>query len=186
MKILVVVFCIMLAASLVQAQGDATRSVFVEIGGPSLVYSFNYDFRFDKENLDSWGLRVGAGGYKLEDESLLTVPVQATRLLGNGRNYFEVGAGFTFINYTNRYTVYDYNNYDPNTGESPIIGQKTEKDYHFILDIGDTPSFVGTLNIGYRRIPENGGFTFRANMTPLFNTRGFWPLFAGVGLGYAF
>lgn len=186
MKVILTSLCMMLTILFVQAQNEATRSVFVEVGGPSLVYSFNYDFRFDKEKLDSWGLRVGAGGYHLEDESLLTVPVQATRLLGNGRNYFEVGAGFTFINYKSSFTEYNYNNYDPNTGEYPVIGEVTEKDYHFILDMGATPAFVGTLNIGYRRIPENGGFTFRANITPLFNTKGFWPLFAGVGLGYAF
>ncbi len=186
MKILFAAACMVLTSLWVQAQSVPTRSAFVEIGGPSLVYSFNYDFRFDKQDLNSWGLRVGAGGYKLSEEALLTVPVQVTRLLGNGRNYFEVGAGFTFINYTDTYTHYDYSNYDPNTGESPIIGRTTDKNYHFILDMGDTPAIVGTLNIGYRRIPENGGFTFRTNITPLFNAYGFWPLFAGVGLGYAF
>jgi len=186
MKIILAISLIVLATYGVHAQGDPTRSVFVEIGGPSLVYSFNYDFRFDKENLNSWGLRVGAGGYKLSDESLLTVPIQANRLFGNGKNYFEVGAGFTFVNYRNTYNIYDYSNYDPNTGESPVMGKITEKDYHFILDLGDTPNLVGTLNFGYRRIPEDGGFTFRANITPLFNTNGFWPLFIGIGLGYAF
>ncbi|HLT07691.1 MAG TPA: hypothetical protein VK014_09200 [Cyclobacteriaceae bacterium] len=170
----------------VQAQGEATRSVFVEVGGASMVYSFNYDFRFDKEKLDSWGMRVGAGGYKLSDESLFTLPIQATRVMGKGKNYFEVGAGLTFINYTSTYTVYDYNSYNPSTGQYSSISERKEKDYHFILDIGKTPTVVGTLNIGYRRIPEDGGFTYRINLTPLFNTNGFWPLFAGVGLGYAF
>jgi hypothetical protein len=45
---------------------------------------------------------------------------------------------------------------------------------------------MGTMNIGYRKIPENGGFTWRVNLTPIFNNNGFWPLFAGIGLGYAF
>lgn len=163
-----------------QAQDDATRSVFVELGGPSLVYSFNYDFRFDKKNLESWGMRVGAGGFKINDESLFTLPVQITRILGKDKNYFEVGAGFTFINYSSTFTVYT-DPYNPNTAN-----KVTNKDYDFILEIGKTPSVVGTLNIGYRRIPEDGGITYRANVTPLFNGNGFWPIFAGVGLGYAF
>lgn len=179
MKRLLVLFC-MLSVLKVQAQSEATRSVFVEVGGPSLVYSFNYDFRFDKEKLNAWGIRVGAGGFKMNDESLFTLPIQATRLLGKGKNYFEVGAGITFINYSSTYVTYS-DPYNPNT-----FRNVTDKDYDFILDIGKTPSVVGTLNIGYRRIPEDGGFTYRFNITPLFNANGFWPLFAGVGLGYAF
>lgn len=186
MKVILSFLCLISATLFAQAQGEATRSVFVEVGGASLVYSFNYDVRFDKENLNSWGIRMGIGGYSLSDESLLTVPVQATRLFGQGRNYFDVGAGITLINYRNTYTSYDYSNWDPNSGEYPILGEVTEKDYHFILEMGETPSVVGTLNFGYRRIPENGGFTYRVNVTPLFNSHGFWPLFAGIGLGYAF
>ena len=94
-----------------------------------------------------------------------------------------MGAGFTFINHS--YTSYYYGNYDPNTGDY-VSRETTEKDYHFIFDIGETPNFVGTLNFGYRRIPQDGGFTFSANLTPLFNAHGFWPLFGRVGLGYAF
>jgi hypothetical protein len=45
---------------------------------------------------------------------------------------------------------------------------------------------MGTMNIGYRKIPVDGGFTWRVNLTPIFNNNGFWPLFAGVGFGYAF
>src|SRR5690606_13955155 len=163
-----------------QAQDDATRSVFVELGGPSLVYSFNYDFRFAQGDLEAWGMRIGAGGFKINDESLFTLPVQVTRILGKDKNYFEVGAGFTFINYSSTFTGYT-DPYNPNTATTV-----TSKDYDFILEIGKTPSVVGTLNIGYRRIPEDGGFTYRVNVTPLFNAKGFWPLFGGVGLGYAF
>lgn len=186
MKIFFAISCLLLATVSVQAQEDATRSVFVEIGGPSLAYTFNYDFRFDKENLNSWGLRAGVGGFKLSDESLLTIPVQVTRLFGKGKHYFEVGGGVTFINY--KYSYEHYNYYvDPDTGEYiQTSEQVTRKDWHFILDVDETPGFMGTLNFGYRRIPLDGGFTFRASLTPIFNNHGFWPLFAGIGLGYAF
>src|SRR5690606_2961666 len=170
MKTLLVVLNLLLVFQ-AQAQDDASRSVFVELGGPSLVYSFNYDFRFDKGHLEAWGMRVGAGGYKINEESLFTLPVQVTRILGKNKNYFEVGAGFTFINYSDTYTGYT----DP---YNPVTERKvTSKDYDFILEIGKTPSIIGTLNIGYRRIPEDGGFTYRVNVTPLFNGNGFWPIF---------
>lgn len=185
-NVLALTLMMLIAFSLkAQEANVASRSVFVEVGGPSLVYTFNYDFRFDKDKLNSWGLRVGAGGYKLSDESLITIPIQATRLFGKGNHYFEVGGGFTLINY--RGTSYSYGYYDPNTGE--YIQTETEvknKDWNFILDVNDTPGLMGTLNFGYRRIPVDGGFTFRANLTPIFNNHGFWPLFAGIGLGYAF
>jgi hypothetical protein len=171
-----------------QAQEDQipTQSVFVEIGGPSLVYTFNYDFRFDKSDLNSWGLRAGIGGYKLSDEALLTIPIQATRLFGKKVHFFEVGGGFTFINYKSTFSHYSAVQ-DPQTGEwTETHVEETRKDWSFILDIDETPAVLGTLNFGYRRIPEDGGFTFRANITPIFNNHGFWPLFAGIGLGYAF
>ncbi len=56
----------------------------------------------------------------------------------------------------------------------------------FILDIKGSPNVMGTMSFGYRRIPVEGGFTWRANLTPIFNNNGFWPLFAGIGVGYAF
>jgi hypothetical protein len=66
------------------------------------------------------------------------------------------------------------------------IEKTEESDINFILPVDGSPSLMGTMNIGYRKIPENGGFTWRVNLTPIFNNNGFWPLFAGVGLGYAF
>lgn len=162
-----------------------SRSVFVELGGPGLVYSFNYDFRFDKDRMDSWGMRVGAGGYartrtdtwgggSKDSNALLTVPVQVTKLFGRSVHFFEVGGGATFIYYRNLY-------YDWSSNSTQV-----RNDFDFILNSGDTPALMGTLNFGYRKIPVNGGFTFRANLTPVFNQNGFWPIWAGVGFGYAF
>ncbi len=158
------------------AQETPIQSVYVEIGGAGLAYSFNYDFRFDKEDINSWGMRVGAGGWSTNNnsysEGLLTVPIQFNKLLGKSRHFFEFGGGATFIYYRDRNSW----------GNTDFV----YKNFNFILDTGDTPAFMGTLNMGYRKIPENGGFTFRANLTPLFNHTGFWPLFGGVSFGYAF
>ena len=166
------------------AQDIATQSVYVELGGAGLPYSVNYDFRFDKSRIDSWGMRIGAGGWAVKNggyssTSILTVPLQFTRLLGKDKHYFEVGGGATFMRYRRTYNDWGFGG---GGGGNPV----TFSNWDFILDTGETPALMGTLNLGYRRIPTDGGFTFRANLNPIFNHNGFWPLWFGVGFGYAF
>ncbi|PSL06451.1 hypothetical protein [Cecembia rubra] len=175
--LLIICFALLVQFSLF-AQVPGSQSVYVELGGAGLAYSFNYDFRFDKNNINSWGMRMGAGGWARNDswrtEGLLTMPLQVNKLFGKQKHFFELGGGTTFIYYRDR--VNDWNNGEP----------RTWKDFDFILNSGETPAFMGTLNFGYRRIPVDGGFTFKANLNPIFNHNGFWPLWVGVGFGYAF
>jgi hypothetical protein len=138
-----------------------TKAIYVELGGAGLPYSFNYDFRFDPTKQDGWGMRVGLGGYTTTNESFFSAPIMLNRLYGKGTNFFEVGIGATFFAFDNT-------------------------DYSFILDVNGSPSAMGTMNFGYRRIPIDGGFMWKINLNPIFNNNGFWPLFAGVGFGYAF
>lgn len=163
-----------------------TKAVFLELGGAGLAYTFNYDFRFDEENINSWGMRVGAGGFSLNGKTLLTAPVQVNRLFGSKQHFFEVGAGTTLIYFRNKVTHTNYY-HNSQTNESYYTSvEHTQKNYSWILDSGDTPAFMGTLNFGYRKVPEDGGFLFSANLVPAFNHEGFWPLWAGLGFGYAF
>ncbi|MBS9523043.1 hypothetical protein KIH41_05810 [Litoribacter ruber] len=160
--------------------GPPTKSVYVELGGAGLPYSVNYDFRFDKHRVDSWGMRIGAGGWAINEgensrTSMLTIPLQINRLLGRDKHYFEIGGGATFVRYRDTYTSY---------WGTPTI--TTSENWNFILDTGNTPALMGTLNLGYRRVPVDGGFTFKANLNPIFNHNGFWPLWFGIGFGYAF
>ncbi|WP_209328837.1 hypothetical protein [Lunatimonas salinarum] len=169
-------FVFLIWAEVSKAQQVPRQSIYLELGGAGLAYSVNYDFRFDKANQQSWGMRMGAGGWAtrsdFSSESLLTIPVQVNRLFGKRKHFFEIGGGATFIHYRDRDT-WNNSNFE-------------WRNFNFILDSGDTPAFMGTLNMGYRKVPENGGFTFRANLTPIFNHNGFWPLFAGISFGYAF
>lgn len=179
MKKSFILFCfVFLAQFSVLAQEIGNQSVYVEFGGAGLAYSFNYDFRFDMKDINSWGMRVGAGGWAINNswrtQGLLTMPIQVNKLFGNKIHFFELGGGTTFIYYRDRVNDWDYGN--------PRIW----KDFDFILNSGDTPAFMGTLNFGYRRIPVDGGFTFKANLNPIFNHNGFWPLWVGIGFGYAF
>lgn len=158
------------------AQSIPTRAIYAELYGAGLTYSLNYDFRFDKNNLESWGMRVGAGvlassrsGYT---ERLLTLPIQFNKLAGKNHHFFEYGGGATLVYFRGR-------------GSTPG-SEFVNRDYKFLLNFENTPTLMGTLSIGYRYIPKDSGFTFRANFSPFFNNTGFWLLFGGISGGYAF
>ncbi len=163
-----------------------TQSVYLELGGAGLPYSFNYDFRFNKNRIDSWGMRIGAGGYSTTDESFFSLPVMVNKLYGSGPHYFELGFGMTFFAFDDSYNdSYCIDGFIDSNGNW-VCSQFESYSYSYILDVDGSPSIMGTLNFGYRRIPVDGGFTWKVNLNPIFNNNGFWPLYAGVGFGYAF
>ncbi len=155
------------------------QAAYFEVGGAGLIYTFNYDFRFDKSNLDSWGMKVGAGGFWVDDSGFFSLPLEINRLFGNGPHYFEIGAGVTLMAFKSNYAEYTCT--DTNCF-STFYPDRTE----IVLPINGSPNAMGTMNIGYRRIPIDGGISWKINLTPIYNSNGFWPLFAGVGIGYTF
>jgi len=188
MKRLILVAALLLSSFVAFSQDQhlPTRSVFMELGGSGLAYSFNYDFRFDSTRMDSWGMRVGAGGYSIDGDSFYSLPVLVNKLYGKDGRYFEFGLGMTFFGIKNNTYTYCSSGYYDANGMYVCLYQDVESDINFILPVDGSPSLMGTMNIGYRKIPVDGGFTWRVNLTPIFNNNGFWPLFAGVGFGYAF
>jgi hypothetical protein len=142
--------------SIASAQ-TAAKSIYVELGGPGIA-SLNFDTRFSKGEKGLGG-RIGIGGWKVEDEGYLTVPVGINYLLGkDNKNYFEIGAGFTYVHTSD-------NTFD---GNSTFDGT------------------FGHLTFGYRLQPANGGFTFRAAIVPVFGQGDFIPYYAGISFGYKF
>lgn len=145
----------------VKAQ-SAAKAVYAEIGGPGLA-SINYDMRFKKEE-GGFGFRVGVGGFSLSDNygssaGIILVPVGINYLLGKDqKNYFEVGAGFTYVNASAK-DSYSSDNF--------------------------STSF-GNLTLGYRLAPARGGFFFKAEITPVFGKGFFIPYYGGIGFGYKF
>jgi hypothetical protein len=101
------------------------------------------------------------GGFSIDGASAIFVPLGLNYLLGKDeRNYFEIGGGVTIVSY---------------------------KDDYFFTDNGNnfTSSF-GHAYFGYRLQPKNGGFLFRAGITPIFTKEGFVPYWAGISFGYKF
>jgi hypothetical protein len=131
-------------------------AMYFELGGPGLA-SFNVDTRFTGRN-DGIGGRIGIGGFSINDEGAIFVPVGLNYLIGKEtKHFFEVGAGFTYVNYTSD-----------------------------INDDGIFETSFGHLSFGYRLQPRQNGFLFRAAIVPVFNSHGFLPYYAGVAFGYKF
>ena len=135
------------------AAAQTAQTVYFEIGGPGIA-SFNFDTRFKGES--GLGARIGFGGYSIDGEGVLLLPVGLNYLVGkDSRHYFEIGAGAT-----------------------PVFGSESED--------GTFSDIFGHLIFGYRLQPLNGGFSFRAFMCPIFGNGNFIPYYAGLSFGYKF
>lgn len=121
--------------------------------------SVNFDTRFGARE-GGLGGRVGVGGFSVGGNGILVFPLAVNYLLGKDtKNYFEIGIGIT-----------------------PVLATGDDIDGNF----GTT---FGHLNFGYRLQPLDGGFTFRAFITPVFGIGGdgfFIPYYGGVSFGYKF
>jgi hypothetical protein len=107
------------------------------------------------------GFKVGVGGFSIEGSSAVFVPIGLNYLLGKDeRNYFEIGGGITIVSY--------------------------KEDYFFSDNSSNFTSSFGHAYFGYRLQPKNGGFLFRAGITPVFTKEGFIPYWAGISFGYKF
>lgn len=165
MKNLILLSILFLGFTRLHAQDLETReqgkAFYLELFGNGLTYSFNYDQRF-QQRLDGLGFKAGASFLSLGGSSIGTVPIGLNYLLGNNGKYFEMGMGSTFI----------------------FGGGNTD------FAVGDGQSLdtylLGTMTFGYRSEPTDGGFLFRANVTPIFGSFGFYPFYGGISVGYAF
>ncbi|HLW50948.1 MAG TPA: hypothetical protein VKZ78_08240 [Sphingobacteriaceae bacterium] len=146
--------------------GPRAKTVFVEIGGPGFI-SANYDFRFG-ETRNAWGMRAGLGYFAVDGESFFTVPVQVNYLLGRGGNYFEIGGGASFLSLG--YTEFSYDGWGNSMHEEKI----------------NETQIMGSMTFGYRKQPIDGGFNFRAGLSPVFWKGNFIPYLGYLSFGYSF
>ena len=139
-----------------QVSSAQAKSVYFELLGPGLA-SFNFDTRFTKSE-GGIGGRVGIGGFSIDGESMVFLPLGINYLLSKDqRNYFEVGGGITPV----------------------ITSVEADNGQNFRTTFGH-------LLFGYRLQPANGGFSFRAFVNPVFGKGFFVPYYAGLSFGYKF
>jgi hypothetical protein len=81
------------------AASPRAQSVYLEFLGNGLVFSGNYDFRFQKSQ-KGLGMRVGLGFFGGSGGGIITLPIGLNYLTGKGPNYFEAGLGYTYASFT--------------------------------------------------------------------------------------
>ncbi len=136
----------------------SNRILFLELGGPGLAISLNYDQRFSGGK-EGWGYRVGMGYFGDGGNTVFTIPLQVNYLVGSNGKYFEFGGGTTFLNTTG-----------DNTGKTFIFDRIT--------------GFIGTATIGVRYEPEKS-LNFRLGFVPIFSNDEI--IYAGgFSVGYTF
>ena len=140
---------------------SSAQTAYVELGGPGLA-SINFDTRFSKQE-GGFGGRIGVGGFSIRDNftntnsGVIFLPIGVNYLIGkDSKNYFELGGGVT-----------------PVFGTGDLAGDNFSSTFGHIL-------------FGYRMQPKDGGFVFRAFISPVFGSGFFIPYFGGVSFGYKF
>jgi hypothetical protein len=137
---------------------SSNKILFLELGGPGLAISINYDQRFSGGKA-GWGYRVGTGYFGDGGNTVFTIPLQINYLVGSNGKYFEFGGGTTFLN---------------TTGDS--------KGKTFIFD--RVTGFIGTATVGVRFEPEKS-LNFRFAFVPIFSNDQI--IYAGgFSVGYTF
>lgn len=168
---MLIVFILLFSVYSIQAQEEyAKNGVYLEILGNGGVYSINYE-RFVSKDIS---IRAGFGSYSgeslwsAEEVSITTFPLMANYFYGQGRNRLELGAGI-------------------------LLGSKKVEN-QFDEDFQSTSIFNLTGVVGYRYQKPQGGFIFRAGLTPFlalsggedaYPDKGF-SLSGGVSFGYSF
>jgi hypothetical protein len=146
---------------------DAPNAIYFELGGNGIIYTFNYDRRFQDKLTGRIGLMyVGGSVSTSEGESgeadILLIPVMVNGLLGGGNHRFELGLGPVFAGASGSGTT--------------VEGVDFEASGFGFGGVAST--------IGYRHQPVDGGFVFRIGLTPFL--LGDFALWGGLSLGYAF
>ena len=142
------------------------NAIYVEVLGPGIAYSINYEYRIIKQI----GLRAGFSSWSMSTNlfssngksKFTEFPLIVNYLVGDNNDHLELGLGM-------------------------VVGFISTKDKSFFgSDYSSKDHFsIGTATIGYRMEPNDGGFMFRIAFTPFFTFKNVWP-FGGISFGYAF
>lgn len=150
-----------------QAAGRySSNCVYLEAGGPGILYSIDYERRFTESvsariGFSHWSLPT-FGGFFSGEFTLTAIPIMANYLFGSNGNYLELGMGPVICNIGF-------------AGQALFFGNSLS---------GQSTKVIGAASICYRCQPENG-VMFRIGLTPLtrFTETRLW---GGLSLGIAF
>jgi hypothetical protein len=155
---------------------DAKNAIYLDLLGPGLIYSINYDRMLTGDLAARIGLSYLSMGASAESSSgttasaefsYLAVPLTVSYLgIGSDTNMLELGGGAVIMNVTGSGII-----------EADDAGASAD---------ASVTLFAATGMLGYRRQPADGGFVFRVGASPLMTFgAGFLP-WGYLSLGAAF
>jgi hypothetical protein len=164
---LVFLLSIFVVAADARAQSDspsltgARQAAYFELGGSAVVPSINYERRLRGDWHGRVGFSVVTGETSEDTETTFVVPLTVSSVnRPEANHHLELGGGFTLV-----------------TGDS--------QDFWETVDDDEQVSNVFLTGIaGYRYQRPQGGFQFRAVLTPIIGSGVAAPWF-GVSFGYA-
>ena len=130
-------------------------AVYIELGGSGGLYSFNFDYRISKEI----GFRLGFTAWSI----VTAFPITVNYLVGWHAHHIELGMG-AVVGFVSLTGGTSFLGNGPSTGAQALWWEGT---------------------IGYRYQPDDGGFVFRIDYTPLLEPKGIYS-WGGISFGYAF
>jgi len=165
-----VLFVIVIPPLTAQEGVVVNKLFYTELGGPGVIMSAHFDGRFNSNSRLGLGYRLGAGfgvgrfdsgDFKNVRRTYYSVPAGLNYVFGKPKSSstFEVGAGVTYL-----------------TREVSL----------FNLDVEKPGNVIGFVTFMFRRMPVDGGFSFRVGFTPIIGTAGDLFPMGAVGFGYAF
>jgi hypothetical protein len=147
------------------SQAAAQKNAFYsEVGGQGVYFTLNYDRRITYTT-SGFGFRVGLGYDVSFDPTSMSIPVGVYYMAGAEGNFFEVGAGATYVNITN-----------------VPPGQRV--DFANKSWYGDQKFLFGTLTVGYRHQPRESHLNFRTGLTPMFGRTAMLIPYLSVGYNF--
>lgn len=141
----------------------SNHGVFFEFYGNGIFNSFNYDTRFSNKP-DGWGGKAGFGYAPVDGDPYFSFPIAINYLIGRNGHYFEVGGGANYL----------------------VVNAQNPGGKIRNIEIADWEGWTGSVILGYRYHPEDGGFLFRAGVTPMFKKDEYIPFWPQISIGYAF
>ena len=144
------------------SESAASRNAaYFELGGSAVIPSINYERRFNDRWHGRLGFSVVTGETSDDSETTFVIPVTVSSVnRPDSNHHLELGGGLTLV-----------------TGDSQDLWETVDDDEK-------VSNVLVTGIAGYRYQKPEGGFQFRAVLTPVVGSGGAAPWF-GLSFGYA-
>jgi hypothetical protein len=145
-------------SNLFSQRSQSSNAVYIEVLGPGVFYSVNYERCFSEMTT----VRIGLSTWEKADFSFVGIPLLVNYLVGQYNSKLELGIGIEYVNI------------DVDIGSD-----------NFLLISGTGSYVMGVGSIGYRYQPLDGGMHFRFVLNPML-IMGEMRITAGMSIGVSF